>query len=1057
MDIKSSFIISRKDTVTQTDDVRIESQGLTIGRLIGNDLVLNHRAVSRTHAGIKKIGEEFWIFNLSASNGTMLNGELVSRVPLADGDIVQIGPFMMKTTYVMDALRISVEMELEVHPIEGAAVEAKASPGTAHDEGTMIVSMPRVFNDKGQRIVGSAKLPHTGLLTAVLPAMDERALNVFWDKRKRESGKISEKTPLQPRGNKKVGKAQFNWSPTLDLSLLRRKSFFIVGGGLVVLFSLAGVFLPETTYSPGALSSSHTSNAAPKRGIAIQSNGASCSSCHALALTSSVDRSCTDCHTVKDGFQPTIYDKHKLENMGCVSCHVEHRGPDIRAGLVAYNICSSCHNGVYVIKGKDKAGTILPVPHGGSTIGYPVTNGQWTWKGLSAQEWNQRAMPFAAAESIKNQFHLVHQTGRMQGKMDCGDCHTPSTPDPNKIDNSPREQCAKCHALAIGAQTGAVRLAANCGTCHQQHGESEDTTSLIARSGQDAYSANNIKKYVASIDAGGPSTGTPLPSNADLTGGAAVIRQQQDSLRLHDLYNFGALSWYTWLGLILFVPVAGLVAIGVESARRKRVLRVLGSQTAAPDSQLTTTRSFATHNLADEGPSYPHPVVNPELCIGCHACVEACPFDVLAIVNGIASPIAMDQCMEDTSCQVECPTNPKACVVVNTKKKIPPRKVPDRDTRFMTGVKGMYLIGDVSGVPLIKNAVNEGAQVIDHIVEDLKGDGNGAGQKAEYDVAVVGIGPAGLSAAALAKQRGLKVLALEQDKVVSTIQAYPAGKYVFFKPDTVEPKGVVPIAGAGEKKERMLQDWLDVVTRQGLQIHEEETCADIKNEGGVFTVVTEKGKAKEKAVYTVRRVILAIGNRGTPMRLGVPGEDTKITLVPDPAAANSCSSCGRPRKSTQHFCPHCGQQFNESDLAPRPDAKVKYKLLDPGDYRGKKCIVVGAGNSAIEAAVDLCGFKRDGDQISFVRDNEVTLVIRSDFKGDLKLGNKMNVYDCIDAGKVKVYFRTGIKEITATEAVLMDVRSKKETARLANDYVFALIGGEKPTTFLQSLGVKILG
>ena len=135
--------------------------------------------------------------------------------------------------------------------------------------------------------------------------------------------------------------------------------------------------------------------------------------------------------------------------------------------------------------------------------------------------------------------------------------------------------------------------------------------------------------------------------------------------------------------------------------------------------------------------------------------------------------------------------------------------------------------------------------------------------------------------------------------------------------------------------------------------------------------------------------------------------------------------------------------------------KVKYKLSDPDDFVDKKCIVVGAGNSAIETAVDLSGFKREGDSITFTRTNEVTLVVRSDFKGDLKLGNKMNVYDCIDAGKIKVLFRTGIKEITENEVVLEDVRSKEEKARVANDYVFALIGGEKPTKFLEGLGIKI--
>ncbi|HSE38375.1 MAG TPA: NAD(P)-binding domain-containing protein, partial [Blastocatellia bacterium] len=220
-------------------------------------------------------------------------------------------------------------------------------------------------------------------------------------------------------------------------------------------------------------------------------------------------------------------------------------------------------------------------------------------------------------------------------------------------------------------------------------------------------------------------------------------------------------------------------------------------------------------------------------------------------------------------------------------------------------------------------------------------------------------------------------------------------------------------------------------------------------------VTTEAGKLKEKATYAARAVILAIGNRGTPVKLRVPGEELKIRVQPGPVVARHCPQCGQARMGKQVFCVRCGQKLPVRTPGPIDDTKVKYKLSDPDDFVNKKCIVVGAGNSSIEAAVDLTGFKRDGDNITFTRSNEVTLVVRSDFKGDLKLGNKMNIYDCMDAGKIKVLFRTEIKEITETEAVLIDVRSKEEKARLANDYVFALIGGEKPTKFLEGIGVKI--
>src|SRR5262249_38384880 len=178
--------------------------------------------------------------------------------------------------------------------------------------------------------------------------------------------------------------------------------------------------------------------------------------------------------------------------------------------------------------------------------------------------------------------------------------------------------------------------------------------------------------------------------------------------------------------------------------------------------------------------------------------------------------------------------------------------------------------------------------------------------------------------------------------------------------------------------------------------------------------------------------------------------DLKIMVTPEPVIPKYCPRCGSGRKGAQTFCVVCGTQYPVKTLPPYETSRVQFRLSDPDEYVNKKCLIVGAGNSAIEAAVDLTGFKRDGDRVAFTRNNDVTLVVRSDFKGDLKLGNKMNVYDCIDAGKIKIFFRAEIKEITPTEVVLMDVRTKEEKARIPNDFIFALIGGDKPTGFLQS-------
>ncbi len=1038
---KNRFIIRRRDRDSAVDDVVLDSDGLTLGRLISNDVVLNHRAVSRTHAGVKEISGDFWLFNFSESNGTSLNGQLVGKTPLADGDVIQIGPYLLLVHYLKQTLAITVERQLEVQTAEGAVSLPVAPAGEEETGATVMIKMPALPGSRAVTPSGTQRFQGTGLLSGGL-GNRELALEIFWKNRKREAGKIAEKTPLHPRSGLKVGKAQFNWRPSLDLRRLWRKSYFAWGGAAVVLLSVAALLTYENAYSPGELSAAHVSAAVSPRGIAGRPNEASCSSCH--GVTEGMQDKCISCHATNT-FQPTIYSTHDREGIACSSCHTEHEGSDIRAGLVSYNLCSRCHNGAYTINSGERAGTLLPIPHGG-TVGYPVENGEWKWK-LDAEQIKRRGRPASwAALSPKDQFHSVHQLGRMLNRTSCADCHTGARGE-KRFSTSPQDECAKCHGVSAGLASTQGRQA-NCSTCHQQHGQSADLAKVLTEA---STSSQKLKAYLASLDTEsgeGPRVATEATFAG--TGSAEAIRQNNSALSPRFVSRAGGVPWYAWAALIASLPVAAVVGMAFGTARRRVALKTASAEVRAPVTP-PTTGSIDLEKARAEGPEYPHPVIDPVLCIGCHACVEACPHDVLAIVNGIASPIALDQCMEDTSCQVECPTNPKACIVINTNKRIPARKVPSRNQRLQTNADGIYMIGDVSGVPLIKNAINEGGQVIDYVIDEFRGEG--VNPNAEYDVAIIGIGPAGLSAAVIAKQRGLRYVAIEQDRVVSTIDAYPAGKYVFFKPDTVEAKGGIPLPGPGEQKESILQSWFDTMKATGVQIHEEESCTAIKREGGIFEVITERGKTKQENSYKTRKVILAIGNRGTPMTLKVDGEDLKFRSSGEPIIARHCPRCGAARQKNALACVSCGTQLPAK--APPEDPKVKYKLSDPAEFAGKRCIVVGAGNSAIEAAVDLCGFKREGDEMRFTRDNDVTLVVRSDFKGDLKLGNKMNVYDCIDAGKIKIFFRTQIKEIKEREVVLEDVRTQEEKARIPNDYVFAMIGGEKPTKFLEGLGIKI--
>lgn len=621
--------------------------------------------------------------------------------------------------------------------------------------------------------------------------------------------------------------------------------------------------------------------------------------------------------------------------------------------------------------------------------------------------------------------------------------------------------------------------------------------------------------------------------------------------------KFGGLTWIGWLSVGVFLVGVGLVVALSDIAKSFSFLKTKKSDL---DSQLPV-RKLTEAELAElkitkyKGPDYPHPVIFTDRCIGCQACVDACPHDVLAIVGGRASVIGADQCMEDTSCQVECPVNPKACIVINTTKKIRARPAPVRDgATYMTNVPGCYIIGDVSGVPLIKNAVKEGGEVVEYIAEELAA--AKPEPKAEYDVAIIGIGPGGASAAMTAHEKGLRYVGIEQEKILSTIVSYPKGKYIFFKPDTKDWNGGLSVAGLGlvkgkyeshededagdemfnralseeleriageqagilrgeliekippslhseftplvedkakkeikkrfyqylrekigagnfasskwretyqtnftnlektqqdsilsairrdiadtlehkipgDQRERILSIWIKGLEEKGVRINEEEGCKSIKRaeNGDYFVVETQRKDPQTKMMtpftYRARRVILAIGLRGSPNKLRVKGEDGKDAI--------------------------------KVNVSGEPENKVLYSLSNPDQYKNRSIIVVGGGNSAVEAAVDLVA-RREGATITPrppEEINKVTLLVRSYIATNVKFGNKLQLYQCMDDGLLEVRFGAAIKELRETEVVIENTKTKEVIATIPNDYVFALIGGERPDKFLESIGISI--
>jgi thioredoxin reductase len=600
---------------------------------------------------------------------------------------------------------------------------------------------------------------------------------------------------------------------------------------------------------------------------------------------------------------------------------------------------------------------------------------------------------------------------------------------------------------------------------------------------------------------------------------------------------YGGLTWTGWASIALVTFAVGFIVLVNDSARAFGFFRSKDTKGAPPANIRVLTQPELKELGYDKyrGPSYPHPVIFPERCIGCQACVDACPHDVLAIVDGRASAVAPDLCMEDTACQAECPVNPKACIIINTTKEVRSLPTPTRDgASFETNVEGCYIIGDVSGVPLIKNAVKEGADVVEHIAEELAT--KPPEPKAQFDVAIIGIGPGGASAAVTAVDKGLKYIGLEQTQILSTIDLYPKGKYIFFKPDTKDWFGGIPTVGLGlskakygggdaddneaiytalgatfendvhsqaailqqeliskmpsglraeladkltakiekelkkrvagevrlsgtanwsaayaanvapkkdqlftawraeiadqletkipgDQRENILAVWLGTLQDKGVTINENEPCKSVKkaDDGDYFIIGTEKGDDKVPAAYTARRVVISIGLRGAPNKLRLPNEDLRVVID------------------------------------GREQPKVLYVLSNPMEFRGKHIVVVGGGNVAVEAAVDLVAV-RDGNNISPRKAgdmNKVTLLVRDTLAPTVKFGNKFQLYKCFEEGLLDLRFGIGIKEMREAELVLEDVVKKQVVETLPNHYIFALIGGERPNRFLESIGITI--
>lgn len=390
--------------------------------------------------------------------------------------------------------------------------------------------------------------------------------------------------------------------------------------------------------------------------------------------------------------------------------------------------------------------------------------------------------------------------------------------------------------------------------------------------------------------------------------------------------------------------------------------------------------------LFSEGPRAQHPRVATDACIGCGACVTACPEgDVLALIDGKATIVNGHKCVGHSLCAEACPVGAITMVLA---KPSAGADVPIISPEYETSVENLFIVGELGGLALIKNAVNQGRDCIDVIVQHMTPRQESSDGIEVWDVIIVGAGPAGISASLRAAEHGLKTLTLERESVGGTVSKYPRQKLVMTSP--VE----FPLHGRFNKttlsKEDLLRFWEKIMQRTDLNIHTGEGVeAVLKQSDGLFAVRTQR------ETYQARAVVLALGRAGTPRKLGVMGEEL----------------------------PH-----------------VLYRLIEADHYTDKNVLVVGGGDSAVEAAMGLA--HQPG--------NKVTLSYRRGEFSRLKNRNARRIGEHMASGKVDVWFNSIPAEFREGSAL---VERDGQIHQLPNDFVWIFAGGTPPSEFLKAAGV----
>jgi thioredoxin reductase/ferredoxin len=519
--------------------------------------------------------------------------------------------------------------------------------------------------------------------------------------------------------------------------------------------------------------------------------------------------------------------------------------------------------------------------------------------------------------------------------------------------------CTSCHAAASSkGELAAFPPGLACYRCHQG---GEDRTKLRCDGCHGVEHATSPP---------GPPSPPPAPSAPTVGSHGPTL----DPVR--------SIGWATGLALLGGTPVLvfGLV---VRLRRRGRGRKLVAEMKAHPAEVLKRL----VHSI------------NDSKCVGCGLCVQACPASVLELVDHKSRVVNFDSCIQCKRCENACAFD--ALRMHDADKPPPMIPMPSIDAFYETPVAGMFLVGQVSGTPQVKNATNLGRAVVQRIVQRDFVPGRGRQLGCDVDVIIIGSGPGGLSSALTCVELGLSYVVLEKEREFSwTIRNYyHKGKEVMAEPNDVDLEATLPHWDS--TREQLLGAWQELVDQNRLDIRYQHNVIDVKKDGERFVVAIGDGKGKQTGQLTAGRVILAIGTLGNPRRLGCPGDELE---------------------------------------------KVKNSLVDPDEWIGKSILVVGGSDSAVEVVLALSQPQRR---------NKVYFSTRGAKLEGIKPKNRKLLEDALAAKQFEIRYATTVAEVTPT-TVALAFKEDNRREDLPNDVVFGMIGGNSPQKWLQQIGVPYI-